>query len=515
MSGNRARGWLRASSVVAAGTLLSRLLGFVRDVLLAQTLGAGVVADAFLVALKIPNLVRRLFAEGAFAAAFVPLLSRIDAEEGGPSARAFAGRALTLLAFVLLVTTALVMIFMPAVIAIIAPGFGSLDPRRAMAIDLARRTIPFALFVSLTALLAGVLNVAGRFALPALAPVLLNVVMIAALLVGASEPAAAARLLAFSLPLAGVLQLAMLWWACRQARMAVRPRFDLRDPNLRQLGARFLPGLAGAGVYHINVLIVTILATSLAPGAVSFLYFADRLAQLPLGLIGIAISTAALPSMARRIAEGRFAEARFLRDQAVEVSLLLTLPAAAGLTALALPIVKVLFMRGQFGEAPAAATAIALQAFAFGIPAAVLVRVLAASFYARGDLRTPLIGAIGALLVNIAIGLATLPTLGYLGLAIGASIASWTNLTILSWQLARLEGRAFASRTKLRGAGALACAVLAASLALRAYRELLHNGEGNALAAAMLVAAIGFFVMVVLFRVVRFDEVTALYRDRA
>lgn len=507
--------WLRASSVVAAATLASRILGFVRDVLLAQALGAGVAADAFLVALKIPNLLRRLFAEGAFAAAFVPLFSQVHTMEGERASAAFAGRTLTILGLLLSVLTGVALVAMPLVILVLAPGFDLLDPRRDLAIELARRTFPYALFVSLTALMAGILNVLGRFALASLAPVVLNLVMIAALLVGLDDPVAQARLLALALPAAGILQLAMLWLACRWAGMAVVPRLDLRDRHLRPLGRRILPGLAGAGIYQINVVVVTVMATALAPGAVSFLYFADRLAQLPLGLIGVAISTALLPIVARRIAEGRLEEARAVRDQAVEVALLLTLPAAAGLTALALPIVQILFERGAFNALDAAATAAALQAFALGLPAAVLVRVLAASLFARGDMRTPLLGASVALLVTVAAGVATLQTLGHLGLAVAAALANWANLLVLALRLNAIEGRAFSRRTKLRTAGAFACAAIAASMAHQAFTELHHVGRLTALASAILVAALAFLGMVTLARVVRPHELVALFRDRA
>jgi putative peptidoglycan lipid II flippase len=339
--------------------------------------------------------------------------------------------------------------------------------------------------------------------------------MIAALLAGTDDPVAQARLLALALPVAGVLQLAMLWLACRRAGMTVLPRLDLRDRHLRPLGRRILPGLAGAGIYQVNVVIVTVMATALAPGAVSFLYFADRLAQLPLGLIGVAISTALLPIVARRIAEGRLEEARAVRDQAVEVALLLTLPAAAGLTALALPIVRILFERGAFDAMDAAGTATALQAFALGLPAAVLVRVLAASLFARGDMRTPLLGASVALLVTVAVGVATLETLGHLGLAVAASLASWANLAVLAWRLGAVEGRAFSRRTKLRTAGAFACATVAASLAHQAFTELRHVGDATALASAILVAALAFLAMVTVARVARPQELAALFRDRA
>lgn len=507
--------WLRASSIVAAATLASRILGFVRDVLLAQTLGAGIAADAFLVALKIPNLLRRLFAEGAFAAAFVPMFSQIHTLEGADASKAFAGRAMALLGLLLSVLTALALIAMPLVIWVLAPGFDPLDPRRDLAIELARRTFAYALFVSLTALLAGVLNVLGRFAVPSLAPVILNLAMIGVLLLGGSDPVIQARQLAWALPVAGLLQLGLVWMACARAGMVVAPSLDLRDRRLHRLGRRILPGLAGAGIYQVNVVVVTVMATALAPGAISFLYFADRLAQLPLGLIGIAISTALLPLVARRMAEGRLEEARAMRDQAVEVALLLTLPAAAGLTALALPIVQILFGRGAFDPAAATATASALQAFALGLPAAVLVRILASVFFARGDMRTPLLGATLALAVNIGVGVSLLAPLGHLGLAIAASLASWANLLLLSWRLGRIEGRAFSRRTKLRAIGALACATLVGSLGHQAFIELRPLGAPVALVSAILVAGLAFVAMVVIFRVIRLREVAALFRDRA
>ncbi|WP_222183080.1 murein biosynthesis integral membrane protein MurJ [Geminicoccus harenae] len=508
-------GWLRASSIVSAATLASRLLGFLRDVLLAQSLGAGVAADALLVALKLPNLLRRLFAEGAFSAAFVPLFSQILTSDGRPRALAFAGRALTALGLVLTVATGLALLAMPLVILVLAPGFDPLDPRRDLAVELARRTFPFILFVSLAALLGGVLNVLGRFAAAAAAPVILNLVMIAVLLWYGGEPLALARVLALALPVAGALQLLLLWQACRSAGAPIRPRADLADPQLRPLARRILPGIASAGVYQVNVVVVTVMATALAPGAVSFLYFADRLAQLPLGLIGVAISTALLPIVARRMAEGRLEEARAVRDQAVEIALLLTLPAAAGLTALALPIVSILFGRGAFDAAATVATAAALQAFALGLPAAVLVRIMAATLFARGDLRTPLMGAIVALAVNLTVGLATLGSLGHLGLATAASLSSWANLAVLVRRIGRIEGRAFSRRTKLRALGGLVCAIVAASVAVQALREMQHLEPPMALGGAILVAGLAFLGMAAVARVVRPQELVALFRDRA
>ncbi|HEX2526272.1 MAG TPA: murein biosynthesis integral membrane protein MurJ [Geminicoccus sp.] len=507
--------WLRASTVVAASTLASRVLGFLRDVLMAQALGAGVAADAFLIALKIPNLLRRLFAEGAFSAAFVPLFSQVQVEEGTSSALALAGRAMTVLSLALLALTGLALVAMPLLIGLLAPGFDIFDPRRDLAIELTRRTFPYVWFISLAALLAGVLNVAGSFALPALVPVILNLVLIAALLLADGAPAMVVPVLALALPIAGILQLAALLLACRMAGVPVVPRFDLRDRRIRLLGRRILPGLASAGIYQINVVIVTIMATALAPGAVSFLYFADRLAQLPLGLIGVAISTALLPLVARRLAEGRFEEAKAMRNQAVEVALLLTLPAAAGLTALALPIVQILFGRGAFDLAATAATATALQACALGLPAAVLVRILAATFFARGDMRTPLLGAAAALVVNLGAGLAMLSSLEHLGLAIAASLGSWANLLVLSWRLGAIEERAFSRRTKQRAASMLACAAVCGSLGAQAFEELGRLGDPIALGSAILVAALGFFAMVTIVRAVRPKELTALLRDRA
>ena len=507
--------WLRASTVVAAATLISRVLGLVRDILLAQTLGAGTAADAVLIALKIPNLTRRLFAEGAFAAAFVPLLSKTKSEDGPAAAIAFASRALTLLAILLLIMTALAMIAMPLVIRALAPGFDLLDPRRDLAIMLARRTFPYAFFISLTALLAGVLNVSGRFAVAASAPVVLNLVMIAVLLSVNVSPIATAAALALSVPLAGALQLALVWWACWRAGIIVIPRLDLADRRLMQLGKRLLPGIAGTGVYQLNVMVATVLATSLAPGAVSFLYFSDRLAQLPLGIIGLAISTAILPLMALRLSEGKYVEAYDLRDKAIELSLLLTLPAAAGLTVLALPIVQVLFERGLFDTRSAEATASALQAFALGLPAAVMVRVVAAGLFAHGDTRSPLIGASVALFANVAVGLAALPVFGHLGLAIAASAASWANLATLAFRMMRLEGRAFSNRTKLRAAGATVSAVLAASFAHQVFVEFQHLGAMAAVSAAVVLGTITFFALAIVVRAASIQELLILYRDRA
>lgn len=505
--------WLRASSIVAGATLASRVLGFVRDVLLAQGLGADIASDAFLVALKLPNLTRRLFAEGAFASAFVPIMGQTHARDGLTEARRFAERAGTLLGLVLLAVTGLGMVLMPLVIAVIAPGFGPGDPRQGLSIELARWTFLYVVAISLTALVAGALNVLGRFAAAALAPLILNLVLIAVLLTGTADPIANAHRLAQAVPVAGVLQLAWVWLACARAGMPLLPRLDLRDPRLRRLWRLLLPGIAGAGVYQLNVVIGTIMATALSPGAVAFLYFADRLAQFPLGLVGVALSTALLPLMTRRIAEHRHAAALDARNRAMELGLILTLPATVGLLVLAEPIVVTLFARGAFDARAVAATSAALQLYALGLPAAVLVRILAAARFAHADTRTPLIGAVAALLVNLVVGLSLMGPFGHMGLALAASLGSWANLGLLAWQARRTDGSALDRQGWQRSALALLAALLAGAAARLVHHRFDHGFVGLAVALGCAVAV--HLAVLLVTGALRPAELRGLLRERA
>ena len=428
---------LSAIATVGGYTMASRVLGFVRDILIAALLGAGPVADAFFVAFKLPNFFRRLFAEGAFSAAFVPLFTRVLTEDGADAARRFSERALSVLTVVLLVFCTAMQIAMPWAMYLFAPGFASDPAKFDLAVELARIAFPYLLFISLVSQLGGVLNALGRFAAAAAAPILLNLSLILCLIGLSPMLETPGHALAWGVFAAGVIQFLWLIEACRRAGVVFRLPRPRLTPTVKRLVAKILPGAVGAGVQQINLVIGVILASLLPTGAVSYLYYADRVYQLPLGVIGIAVGTALLPLLSRQIREGDEAGGRASFNRALEFSLLLTLPAAAALAVMPGPIVAVLFERGAFDAASTAATASALSAFAAGLPAFVLVKVLAPGFFAREDVTTPVKIAGVSVAANIALSAALLVPLQHVGLALATSAASWLNALLLAFVLHR------------------------------------------------------------------------------
>ncbi len=423
---------LRSIATVGSLTMVSRLFGFARDILIAATLGAGGLADVFFVAFKFPNLFRRLFAEGAFNMAFVPIFAGILEDRGEAAARKFADQALAVLLWSLLVFVVVMEISMPWAMAAFAPGFRENPDKFALAIELTRITFPYLLFISLVSLLAGVLNSLGRFAAAAATPILLNICLIGALLGLSSLTATPAHALAWGVFGAGIVQFVWLYAQCRRNRMALRlPRPRLTD-DVRLLLVRALPVALGAGIYQINLLIDTIIASLLPEGSISYLFFADRVNQLPLGVVGVAVGTALLPLLSRQIKAGDAAAAARSQNRAVEFTMLMTLPAATALMILAGPIIAVLFERGQFTSGQTAATAAALAIYALGLPAYVLVKALAPGFFARGDTATPVKISIAALIVNLALNLILMGPFLHLGIAAATVVSSWLNAATMA-----------------------------------------------------------------------------------
>ena len=428
---------LRAIATVSGFTLLSRVLGFVRDILIAALLGTGGVADAFFVAFKFPNLFRRLFAEGAFAAAFVPMLAG-ELERGGRSAaETFISRTLSALLLVLIVFVAVMQLIMPVALLVFAPGFAQDPEKFDLAVWLSRLTFPYLVFISAVALIAGVLNTLNRFAAAAAAPVLLNLCLIGAVLFLTPHLASGAHALAWGVFGAGVIQLLWMVHNCRRAGIALSLCWPGPDDKLKTLLKRMAPGLFGAGVYQLNLVIDTILASLVSDGAVSFLYYADRINQLPLGVIGTAIGTALLPTLSRAVQGGDAVAAQHSQNRGLEIGLLLTLPAAAALAILAEPIVTVLFERGAFDGDSTRQTAAALAVFALGLPAYVLVKILVPGFFAREDTATPVKIATAALIANIVLNLALMPLLGHVGIALATALSAWLNAGALAVGLHR------------------------------------------------------------------------------
>ena len=490
------------SAIVTVGgyTTASRVLGFVRDILIAALLGAGPVADAFFVAFKLPNFFRRLFAEGAFAAAFIPLFTRILTEDGAEAARRFSELVLSVLVAVLLVFCTAMQIAMPWAMYLFAPGFADDPEKFDLAVELARIAFPYLLFISLVSQLGGVLNALDRFAAAAAAPILLNLSLILCLIGLAPMLETPGHALAWGVFAAGVVQFLWLIEACRRAGVVLRLPRPRLTPPVKRLMAKILPGAIGAGVQQINLVIGVILASLLPTGAISYLYYADRVYQLPLGVIGIAVGTALLPLLSRQLREGDEAGGQASFNRALEYSLLLTLPAASALAVIPGPIVAVLFERGAFDAGSTTATAAALAAFALGLPAFVLVKVLAPGFFAREDVATPVKIAGVSVAANIALSAALLVPLEHVGLALATSAASWLNAALLALVLRR-RGQ-FAIDRRLRGRLpriALATALMTAALlaGVEAVEPLLTGGDLQRVLALVLLVVAGMLAYAV------------------
>ena len=438
---------VRATASIGALTLVSRVLGMVRDMLMARFVGAGLASDAFLIAWRLPNLFRALFAEGAFAAVFVPMFNRRVAEAEGEApgtglraAKLFAGQVLSVLLPFLILFTAVMMALTSPVVWAMTGGFpdGGAD-KFDLAVHLTRITFPYLALISLVSLLGGILNSLGRFWVNAAAPVLLNVAMIAALLFfrGDSE-AETAVTQAVAVTVSGVLQLGWLIWSCRRAGVSLKLSRPRLSPDVRRMLALIGPAAIGQGAIQFNLLVSTSLAARfLAEGSVSYLYYADRLNQLPLGLIGIGVGTAILPALSRQIGGGDARAAGHTQNRALELALLLALPAAVALVVSAGPLVRGVFEHGAFTPGDTAGTAAVLAAFSLGVPAYVLIKVLTPGFYARQDTRTPVRLAVVAMLVNLVGNLVLIWPFGAVGVAIATAVSAWVNVALLYWTLHR------------------------------------------------------------------------------
>jgi putative peptidoglycan lipid II flippase len=428
---------LRGILTVGGWTMGSRILGFVRDILIAALLGAGPVADAFFVANRLPNLFRRLFGEGAFNAAFVPSFSGMLAVEGFAEAKSFAEETFAVMAFWLAGLTVLAEIFTPQLMAVVAPGYEDVPGKFELAVTLARITFPYMPLICLTALLSGILNGLDKFAAAAASQLVYNVVSIGFMIGLLGIVPTAGHALAWGVSASGIAQLALVAWAVRRAGMRMtipRPRLT---PRMRLLFRRMAPGLLGAGVVQINSLVDVVIGSLLPPGTVSVLYYADRINQLPLGIIGTAVGTALLPTLSRQVRGGQAEDASATLNRALEVALMLTLPAALALGVAARPIIGVLFGHGAFDGSAVILSSQALVAYATGLPAFVLVKVLVPAFFARGDTSMPVRVGIAAVLLNLALNFLFMTRLQHLGPPLASSVASWFNVFALAFVLRR------------------------------------------------------------------------------
>lgn len=442
-------GLLCSSAVVSGATLSSRVLGLVRDVVLAALVGANSNADAFFVAFKIPNFLRRLFAEGAFAQAFVPVLADTREQGGKAAVQALIDRVGGVLGGTLLVLTAVTIVAAPLVATVFAPGFHRDPAKLALTAELIRITFPYLFLISLTGFAGGILNAHGRFAVPAFTPVILNLSLIAAAVLAAPKLAEPVYGLAWGVLMAGCLQLLFQLPALYGIGLVPRPRWDTQYPGVRRILTLMVPALFGVSVSQINLLLDTVLASLLPAGSVSWLYYSDRLTELPLGVFAIAIATVILPALSAQ--KSKLEEEGDLRifsatlHWAIATVLLIALPATVALAILAAPILVTLFQYGEFSATDVNMATVSLQAYTLGLTAFMLIKVLAPGFYARQDMKTPVKIGIIAMVANMILNpLFIFPLMwqfnvGHAGLALATSASAWLNALLL-WRGLRKDG---------------------------------------------------------------------------
>ncbi|MBD0864778.1 MAG: murein biosynthesis integral membrane protein MurJ [Rhodobacteraceae bacterium] len=419
---------------VGTWTLLSRVLGFVRDAMILAFLGTGPLYESYVVAVRLPNMFRRFCAEGAFNMAFVPMFSK--KVETGDDARAFAETAFSGLASVLILLTLLAQLVMPWIVYGLASGFAGQD-QFDLSVEFGRIAFPYILFISLAALLSGVLNATGRFAAAAAAPVLLNVLLVSAMVIAATTDSDIARTLVWMIPVAGVAQMVLVWVAASRAGFPLRVRYPRWTPEMRKLVTIALPAAMAGGVTQINLLVGQQVA-SYFDRAVGWLYAADRLYQLPLGVVGIAIGVVLLPDLSRRLAARDDTGAREAFSRAGEISLALTIPCAVALVLVPLPLVSVLFGRGQTTAEDSTAIAMAVAIYGLGLPAFVLQKTLPPLYLAREDTRTPFRYAVLAMGLNAVVAVGLAPLIGWLAPAIATSLSGWAMVGLLATGAQRL-----------------------------------------------------------------------------
>lgn len=419
----------KATGTIGGLTLISRIAGFAREMLMSRVMGASWQADAFFVAFRLPNTFRRLFGEGAFSAGFVPLYAqRLQGQNGETEAKKFSEEVLGVFLPTLILFTVLFLIVMRVFVAAIS---GYEGPKLDLATYLTRITFPYLMLISLVSLFSGILNSLARFTAAAFAPALLNLAMLCALIfvpVGGRTTAVA---LAIAVTLGGVLQLGLLLVACKRAGVVLKLRKPRMTPGVRQFVRVVVPATLGAGVYQISAFIDTFFLTRIGTGAMSYFNYADRLNQLPLGVIGAALGTAILPQVSKHVGAGEPDKAAHIQGQAAELAMLLCLPAALALAVTALPLVSALFQGGRFSSEDARLTALTLSIVALGLPAYVLVKVLTPGFYSRQDTATPVKIAAIVLIATVVLNFLLIPTFGIAGLASAIAICSWLNCVML------------------------------------------------------------------------------------
>ncbi len=435
--------FLRAISIISSMTLISRVLGYARDLLIAKVLGAGLISDAFFIAFKLPNLFRRLFAEGSMNSAFIPVISGISEKSGKKKSDEFFSSIFSGLLIFLLIIVLVAEIFMPLIINLIAPGFNNSPEKFSLAVDLSRLTFPFVLFVCLTSLAGAYLNTLGRFAAMALTPIILNLTMIFTLMVFLNDgnKIYISNNLSLSISIAGIFQ--VLWiifnLKVNGVKLIIR-LFDisfLKKPKdeTKKFLALLLPAIIGNGAYQLNLLIDMILASTLPDGSISYLYYADRVTQLPLGVLGIAISTALLPILSSQIKKNKNKKANESLSSAIKFGIIFSIPSFFGIIFLSDEIISLLFYRGAFDLLDVDLTGAALVALAFGLPAFIIIKILVVPYFANEDTKTPIKVSIFSMIINLILNLILIKEFFHIGLAIATSISAWVNALILFYIL--------------------------------------------------------------------------------
>jgi putative peptidoglycan lipid II flippase len=505
---------IRSAVTVGGWTLLSRGAGFARDMMMAAYLGAGPVADAFNVAFALPNMFRRFFAEGAFNMAFVPMFAK--KLESGDDAKGFARDAFNGLAAVLIVFSLIGTLAMPWLVWAMASGFAGSE-RFDLAVLFGRIGFCYILFISLVALLSGALNAYGRFTEAGFVPVLMNLMFIAAMLLAQLFGWDMGLTLAWTVPVTGIAQLAFTWVAAHRMGLRFTPGLPRLSPDLKRLALIAAPAVLTGGVVQVNMLVGRQVA-SYTEGAVSWLVYADRLYQLPLGVVAIAIGTVLLPDLSRRLRAGDAAGGRESFNRGTELALLLTLPAAVALVVIALPLTHVLYERGAFTAADTRATALVLAIYGAGLPAFVLHKVLQPLYYAREDTRRPFRFALWSMAVNAGIAVGLMPLIGFAAAALATTVAGWTMVWQL-WAGSRAMGpeAAFDDRLRRRLPRILAaCAMMGATLwgvAWGLEGPLAEPGWRYPALALLLAAGMASYAgSVLLFRAYRLSDLRAAMR---
>jgi putative peptidoglycan lipid II flippase len=482
----------RAFGTIGALTMVSRALGFLREMVSARVLGAGPAAEVFALAFLLPNLFRRLFGEGAFSSGFVPLFSkRLNGGRGLDDATAFAEEVLAVFAPVLMAITALFMIFMPLFIGLLVPDEWAVgDSRMSDAIQLTRITMPYMVLICLVSLASGVVNSLNRFTAAAFAPALLNVALVSALLVNREGGMITARALAVAVLVGGLLQFGLLWWSMAKAGVRLKLRPPRLTPAVRELVVLILPATLAGGIYYLSQVFYAFFATQI-PGALVYLGQADRLNQLPLAIIGSALGTAILPAVSRAIDGPDESEAGRIQGQAIDLGMLLTLPAAVGLATLAGPITSILFEGGKMSAAETANTALVLSILVSGLPAYVLIKVLTPGFYARKDMKTPVVVGVASLTLGVASNFILVPMIGLSALPLSTALSAWLNCAIL---YGYLHAR---GHYQLRGAVAFRVGrQLIAALAMGATLWSLNHVLADIMASSKLLKTVGLSAMI-------------------